>query len=90
MKAFIHSITVNETDPFISHIPIVKIQVSSVAFMQRIMGKNISGECGGIDSYWALWEELRPLIQEMWPRRLMGENISPLDETRDAATDQWG
>lgn len=44
MKAFIHSVTVNEMDPFISHVPIVKIQVSSVAFVQRIMGKNISGE----------------------------------------------
>lgn len=42
--------------------------------------------CGGIDSYWALWEELGPLIQEMRPLQFMGENISPLDETGDAAT----
>lgn len=44
MKAFIHSVTANETDPFISRIPIVKIQVNSVAIMQRMMGKNISVE----------------------------------------------
>lgn len=89
MKAFIHSVTVNETVLFISHIPIVKTRVHSVAIMQGIMGtkKHVRWMvCGGIDSYWAPWEELRPLIQEMWPLRLMGENISPLDETGDAAT----
>lgn len=63
-----HPVTVNETDPFMSRSRNVKIQVKPAV---RIMGKKHlrAVVCGEIDSYWALWEGIRPLIQEMRPLR---------------------